>query len=167
MTDEDLVRQKIWDEISGSWAQLSDAMLSRLTEVMWPDGVFQNCSPPYARPSRFYPEPAIEVRDAGLKGRGIFACDYIGSGVLVETAPILARIPPGSLDCTALEDYPMEWDEYDVIALGRVQLMNHSDDPNCRLERDIEGGVIRVYTISEIHPDEELTYRYQTVWFEQ
>lgn len=55
MTDDEM-REKIWHEINEAWPQLADAMLSRLTEILWPNGKFHNPSEPWARPLRFYPD---------------------------------------------------------------------------------------------------------------
>ena len=47
-----------------------------------------------------------------------------------------------------------------AFALGWVELVNHSDQPNCRCEVDYEAEVLRIFTIVDIPRGTELCHNY-------
>ena len=62
-----------------------------------------------------------------------------------------------------LSHYPFQWDEppyVQAFPLGFAGLLNHSDTPNCKIECDIEGGVLCIETIRDIEAGEELVWDY-------
>lgn len=164
---DDEAREHIWHEINEARHQMADAIMSRLTEVLWPNGITTHTSCAHQRPMRFYPDLVeVEVMPIKGKGRGVVARWPIKAGTLIETAPV----KPFDFNQPmpdALADLPMAWtDTEDCITMGAVQFMNHSDNPNCRLERDIEALTIKTYALRDIAAEEELTYRYLCpVWW--
>jgi SET domain-containing protein len=66
-----------------------------------------------------------------------------------------------------LLDWSMEWtDTEDALALGNINLLNHDENPNCRIENDFENMTKSVYSKRFINIDEELTIDYDCpLWF--
>ncbi len=72
----------------------------------------------------------LEIRSDPIKGRGIFACEPIPAGTLIEAVPVI--IVPAEqcplLDRTILHDYYFHWDGdpdgdgRGAVALGLVAL---------------------------------------------
>ena len=95
-------------------------------------------------PSRHENEkgPLLEVRDAGVMGRGVFAVRRIGKGELVEACPVipLSAADEKRLAGTTLDHYLFAWGEDSegaCLVLGLGSLFNHSAAPNtvaCRVE---------------------------------
>jgi len=114
------------------------------------------------------PSPSLEVVSIVGKGRGVLAATRIEAGTLIERAPVKPFDNDQSLP-DGLADLPFAWtDEQDCIALGCVQLVNHDDHPNCRVERDLKALTISLVAEREILAGEELTFKYKCpLWFEQ
>jgi len=64
-------------------------------------------------------------------------------------------------------DWIMEWNDYEnAIALGHINLLNHSDDPNCMIRNDYEFMHKSLYALRDIKEGEELTVKYKCkLWF--
>ncbi len=105
------------------------------------------------------------------KGRGVIARRPIAADTLLEVAPVLpysrADRPKRS---SVLAHYPFQWDSpphIECIALGLTSLLNHSNEPNCWVESDVEGGVMRLRSKVDIAAGEELTHNYGVdPWFD-
>ena len=55
----------------------------------------------------------------------------------------------------------------DVIALGVINLLNHSDTPNCMLENYVADRAIECWTTRPVKRGEELMFKYRCpLWFE-
>jgi SET domain-containing protein len=105
------------------------------------------------------------------KGRGVVTTKPIRKGKLVEASPIIRMKKRDRLDrSTVLSNYPFEWDDppyVQAFPLGFAGLLNHSDTPNCKIEADIEGEVLCIYTLKSIEPGAELTWNYGIdPWFD-
>ena len=106
----------------------------------------------------------VRIGTSPVHGTGVFATRDLPAGTLVERAPVL--VVPGEdgdlLADTALSGYLWGWgDEGDLaIALGTVTLVNHSYEPNCRYEHDVDEGVVLLHTRRAVAADEELTINY-------
>ena len=64
---------------------------------------------------------------------------------------------------SVLSNYPFEWDDppyVQAFPLGFAGLLNHSATPNCKIEADIEGEVLCIYTLRHVPAGEELTWDY-------
>lgn len=99
-----------------------------------------------------------------LHGTGVFTTVDRAEGEVVERAPVLV-IPADEWDVlseTSLAGYVWGWgDEGDTaIALGHANLVNHSYEPNCRYEHDLDDGVVELVTLRPVAAGEELTINY-------
>jgi SET domain-containing protein len=98
------------------------------------------------------------------KGRGVVATRRIPKNTLIEAAPVIRMKKRDRLDrSTVLSHYPFQWDDppyVQAFALGWVELVNHSDQPNCRCEVDYQAEVLRIFTIVDIPRGVELCHNY-------
>jgi SET domain-containing protein len=116
-------------------------------------------------PKIVVPEPGLfELVDIKGKGRGVIARKPIAADQVIEAAPVIKMKKKDRLTReTVLSHYPFTWEEppyVQAFGLGYVGLINHSDDPNCRVEMDIEDQVLRVIAIKDIEPGTELVHNY-------
>ena len=83
---------------------------------------------------RYRPSELIEVRQAGKKGRGVFARKSIRKGRVIERAPVVVmqvREIFGAGPRTTLTEYVFSWGRGKVaFACGYGALYNHSYQPN-------------------------------------
>jgi uncharacterized protein len=119
----------------------------------------------------------LEIRDAGPRGRGVFAVCVIEEGTLLEECPVIV-VPEhqvAALGETALADYYFQWggmgDEA-AIALGFGSLYNHSDVPNAMYVCQREAQILAFYAVKRIAAGEEVVVSYNggfgdrsPVWF--
>jgi len=117
----------------------------------------------------------LEIRSDPIKGRGIFACEPIPAGTLMEAAPVI--IVPAEqcplLDRTILHDYYFHWDGdpdgegRGAVALGLVALCNHSRRPNARVRRNLAQDTLDLVALSPIAASDEVTIDYNCpLWFQ-
>jgi SET domain-containing protein len=117
----------------------------------------------------------LEIRGDPIKGRGIFACEPIAAGTLIEAAPVI--IVPAEqcrlLDRTILHDYYFHWDGdpdgdgRGAMALGLVALCNHSRRPNARVRRNLAQDTLDLVALSPIAAGDEVTIDYNCpLWFQ-
>lgn len=98
------------------------------------------------------------------KGRCVFAGrDFEEGDLILENHVITYPF----LDDHKLLEYSMAWtDDEDALALGYINLLNHSETPNCKIVDDIDAKIKRLYASSPITRDAELTIRYKCqLWF--
>jgi uncharacterized protein len=109
------------------------------------------------------PSRLIEVKWTAKKGRGVFACERIPKGRVIERAPIVT-IPIeevfGSAQTAKLSQYVFNVEsDLVAIALGYGSLYNHSYEPNA--EYFFSGRLVQVFlAIRNISPGEEITINY-------
>lgn len=113
----------------------------------------------------------LQLVDMPGKGRGVIATRSIKRGKLVEKAPIIKMKKRDRLTReTVLSHYPFEWPQAPYVQafpLGFAGLLNHSAAPNCKIERDMKGETLDIYTLRDIAPGEELTWNYGIdPWFD-
>jgi uncharacterized protein len=121
------------------------------------------------------PNDRLEIRNDPAKGRGVFACEPIASGTVIETAPVII-VPDNqcaSLDKAILHDYYFRWDgdpdgiRSGAVALGLVTLCNHSRRPRARVRRNLAQGTLDLIARTRIEPGDEITIDYDcALWFE-
>jgi SET domain-containing protein len=118
------------------------------------------------------PEPGLlELVPIKGKGRGVVTTRAIKKGKLIEAGPVIRMKKVDRLDrSTVLSHYPFEWNDKPYVQafpLGYAGLLNHSDTPNCKIETDIPGGTLCIFSLRNIEPGEELTWSYGIdPWFE-
>ncbi len=77
----------------------------------------------------------IQVKESPIHGWGVFACEDIEEGEIIEECPFLKLpVKRGDVNYTLI-DYTFQWPksllwENHVIALGYGSLYNHSNNPN-------------------------------------
>jgi SET domain-containing protein len=103
----------------------------------------------------------VEVRQAGRKGRGVFAARPFKKGETVELCPAIVvkrsrvRVPAG------LDEYHFLCEGGYLIALGFGSLYNHAEAPSCWAELDADARTMRVEALRDIAAGEELTIDYR------
>ena len=110
----------------------------------------------------------IEIRDAGHKGRGIFARTKIRSGELIERCSVILLENNERLliNKTILKNYYLFWEEKDrgewtaAIACGYISLCNHSDRPSAYIVRNVPVLEVEIYAREQIEPGDEVTIDY-------
>jgi len=121
------------------------------------------------------PNHRVEICSGRERGRGVFACEAIAAGSVVETAPVIV-VPAAEcpvLDRTILHDYYFHWDGdpdgdgRGALALGLVSLCNHSSRPRARAWRNLAQRTLDLIAIADIAPGQEITIDYRCeLWFE-
>jgi len=120
----------------------------------------------------------VEVRDAGPRGRGVFATRAFEEGETVEDCPVIevpeAELP--ALASTILASYFFQWGgtgDEGAVALGYGSLYNHTNTPNAMYVRKRELRLISFVAVRPIAAGEEITVSYHggfgqrtKVWFE-
>lgn len=120
----------------------------------------------------------LEVREAGARGRGVFALEAISAGSLIESADVIPvpRAEMEAIEACILADYYFRWgkDEREgAIALGYGSLYNHSYSPNARYVKHYGRRSIDFIALRDIAAGEEIRTNYngepdskKRVWFE-
>ena len=101
-----------------------------------------------------------------IKGRCVHAARDFKKGELIETNPVIVYGPlPEDHE---LQSWSMWWTEKeDAIALGNLNLLNHSTTPNVSLSDDHVKMTKTIYAKREISKGEELTLDYGCdLWFD-
>lgn len=111
--------------------------------------------------------PCVYVEDTGTpKGRGVFADRAYSAGEVVEECPVLLFKKPYEVLHKELKNYVFHWPVPEgaaakqALALGYGSLYNHANPSNMRYETDVEALVLRVVTVRDVAPGEELTINY-------
>jgi len=109
------------------------------------------------------------IADSFNKGRGVFTSEYIPSGTIIETSPVIVMSKKDRLllDQTLLHDYIFEWGlnkNQCCLALGYVSVYNHSYQSNCEYQMDYEEELISIKTMRHINEGEELFINYNGDW---
>lgn len=111
--------------------------------------------------------PSIYVRDTGTpKGRGVFAARGFTAGEVVEECPVVLFRKSYETLHKELKTIVFHWDSPEgsaatqALALGYGSLYNHANPANLRYETDGSSLVLRLVTVRDISPDEELTINY-------
>ncbi|MCS6899216.1 MAG: SET domain-containing protein [Myxococcales bacterium] len=120
---------------------------------------------------------ALRVGNTIHAGRGVFACERIPAGSLIEECPVI-EIPEEelvSLMPTTLGDYFFQWGptrQQGALALGYGSLYNHSYHPSAGYVRKLESRTIQFLALRDIEAGEEITVNYNgspedrsPVWF--
>ena len=110
-------------------------------------------------------------------GRGVFACERIPAGSLIEECPVveLSTDELSALISTVLGNYFFQWGptrEQGALALGYGSLYNHAYDPNAAYVRKFESKTLQFIAVEDIEEGEEVTVNYNgspqdrtPVWF--
>lgn len=92
------------------------------------------------------------------KGHGLFAVDRLAEGEsLYVTGPV---VPIARARWDNLYWFGLDEDHFIDASKNLARFMNHACQPNCAIEPEPERKRVRVYTLREILPGEELTLLY-------
>jgi SET domain-containing protein len=113
--------------------------------------------------------PALYIDKSHEKGRGVFTKEPIAANTIIEISPVVVMTAEERklLDQTLLHDYIFEWgsgNDQCCMALGYVAIYNHSYKSNCEYEMDFNEAIIRIKTIRNVQPGEELFINYNGDW---
>lgn len=113
--------------------------------------------------------PSLFIARSEGRGRGVFTEALILEATYIEMAPVIVMSPQDRpiLDQTLLHDYIFEWGEDHsqcAMALGYVSIYNHSYQANCEYEMDYDHEIIKIKTVRDIQPGEELFINYNGSW---
>lgn len=112
---------------------------------------------------------ALYIDKTDEMGRGVFTKQSIPANTIIEISPVIVMNAEERklLDQTLLHDYIFEWgpgSDQCCMALGYVAVYNHSYSSNCEYEMDFEAAVIKIKTIRNVRPGEELFINYNGDW---
>jgi hypothetical protein len=122
--------------------------------------------------------PALQVRDSGAKGRGVFAGRTFRADEVIEVAPVIVipDIQWPHIEPTELYHYSFSFGpdlQHAAIALGYGSLYNHSYTPNTHFHLMWEERTIRFVALRDIAEGEEILVNYNgwpsdqsPIWFE-
>lgn len=101
------------------------------------------------------------------KGRCLIATRDIQEGELIAHNHV-ELVTYALIESSELAPWSFAWnDDHDAIVFGDISLVNHSEDPNSRLERDFDQGTISCFAKRQISEGEEITYSYACdLWFD-
>ena len=117
-------------------------------------------------------QPYLTIADTTQRGRGVFTCEFISAGTILEISPVIVMKKEERiiLDQTRLHDYIFEWgaDQSEFcMALGYVPIYNHSRLSNCEYEMDYATETISIKAMRDIEAGEELFINYNGDWNDQ
>jgi SET domain-containing protein len=110
--------------------------------------------------------PRLSVRDAGEKGRGVFADEPIRKGEVIEVCPVvvLSLEDEAKIAATVLDRYLHVWGEDKMgtcLALGYGAIYNHSSNPNAVGCEVTERSQIEIVALRDIAKGEQIFIDYQ------
>jgi len=115
----------------------------------------------------------MTIKEAGKKGRGVFAVVPIQKGTVIDISPVLVFSQEEyekHARHTVVDHYTYQWTNgHMALALGLGSLFNHSQTPNVGFIRDSLALCIRYITLSDIAPGDELSISYGSaskLWFQ-
>lgn len=107
------------------------------------------------------------VREIDERGRGVFTANNIpeGAEIIRGYASLIER---QHFDENPIGNFPLAWDDkFHALVWSALSLVNHSDTPNAKVERDDKHKLIRLVALRDIKAGEEIVYDYKVpLWFE-
>ncbi|MGB3005226.1 MAG: SET domain-containing protein-lysine N-methyltransferase [Chitinophagaceae bacterium] len=111
-------------------------------------------------------QPAgIEIKQSPVHGLGVFACQFIKPGAVIETAPVILMEQPDKdfLQTTMLFSYYFVVGDKKfpvALGLGYSSLYNHSYHANAEYSISLKGSYIKIKACKTINPGEEIMLNY-------
>lgn len=103
----------------------------------------------------------MQIKQAGDKGRGVFATQEYGRGQIIERSPVIVMLRTDILLHHKLAQYVFSWDDdHYALALGYGSLFNHSHRPNMSYLMVREKRLIYFRARNPIRVGEELSINY-------
>jgi SET domain-containing protein len=108
----------------------------------------------------------VSLKESPGQGRGVFAEEPISADSLILVEPVLMLSDDETLQLEVLSHYLFQMGDSMAIGLGVSTFMNHSGNPNVRVNRLIDRELLEYYALRDIMVGEELTHRYvRELWF--
>ena len=106
----------------------------------------------------------IAIKDSPLHGLGVFACEDIKIGDIIELCPYIVVDNDDLAEFNRLNDYlfgsPDQDGDY-LVVLGYAMMYNHDDQPNAEWEIDDDDHrFVRFTALRDIKAGEEITQNY-------
>jgi len=110
-------------------------------------------------------EVNVMITHHPIKGRCVIAVRPFKKSERIETNHVL--IFPILPSNNKLMDWAMEWNKKeDAIALGNINLLNHSKKPNVTVKNNYRAKTKSIYAVRNIKKGEELVTNYECpLWF--
>jgi hypothetical protein len=109
----------------------------------------------------------LVAREIDDRGKGVFTIDPIleGREIIRGYVTLFER---KWFDDNPIGNYPMAWDDtFHALVWSALTLVNHSNSPNAKVEREEKDKLIRLVALRDIAAGEEITYDYKVpLWFE-
>lgn len=111
-------------------------------------------------------QPAgIEIKQSGIHGRGVFACQKFNCGAVIETAPLilLAAADKEFLQTTSLFSYYFLLNNTATpaaLGLGYSSIYNHSYAANAVYSISLKKAALIIKACKTILPGDEITLNY-------
>ena len=114
-----------------------------------------------------FTEGLVSVYRHKVKGFCLIASKNIHQGTFLFTNAVGTIGFDDLKKKSSFNDYPMYWGKKtDCIAFGLANLLNHAEESNVRLERDIKRRLISAFALRRILKGEEFTIHYHCkLWF--
>lgn len=110
----------------------------------------------------------VRIGESNIAGQGLFAVGRIMDGALIDICPSVSVENVDALDAVdGISNHYWLHDDTAIVAFGDVQMCNHSDTPNARVDhiKTALGWRTRLYAIRKINDGEEITIAYKTRWW--
>ena len=108
----------------------------------------------------------VEIRDCGIKGRGIFALAPVPAGDIIVEETAVSLMPQRSAPAQDMKTYCFSWDA-DTIAIphGPIALTNHAAEANAEVIMGVDrttarGPWVALRAVRDIGEGEEVTINY-------
>lgn len=103
----------------------------------------------------------IEVRSAGVKGRGVFAIRDFAVGEVIERCPVVIISASDVQGRAKFEEYLFHWFAAQwAMVCGFGMLYNHSREPNAEFVRFPSAHVMHIVAVEDIPANREITIDY-------
>lgn len=103
----------------------------------------------------------VEMRPSPIHGRGMFACEHIPKGTIIERAPLIPFDRNSDLaEKSVIKRYDIRYKDKFAVMLGYASIYNHSDDNNAIWNFEEENDIIYIQANRDISPDEEVCVSY-------
>lgn len=113
-----------------------------------------------------FPPTKVYLKEAEGKGMGVFACESIAAGEVIEQSYIKILDPDIERLDTHVYTFP-KWSrrvEYRFLPFGYGVVYNHSDEANADWECD--GTIMKIYATRDIKVEEECCITYNPTFWE-
>jgi SET domain-containing protein len=109
----------------------------------------------------------LVVREIDERGRGLFTLKAIPEGAEIIRGYV-SLVPRAWFDDNMIGDFALAWDDkFHALVWSAIPLINHSNSPNAKVEREEKHKLIRMTALRDIEWGEEITYDYKVpLWFE-